>query len=326
MKRLPLLALGCALLSATAAYAQEEPTGFFPTGFDTRVLTRGQTLDEALTIYLPRGSETAPACGSLSCVTAKNLPISQRFDIGQDAQARLLSRPRKGQVTLMGDHFLYRPYAGQTGSDRFTYCAVDRSGNYSAPAVVEIAIEREELPTFDDLTDSRIAYPAAKLCEAGVLSGEASGNGRFFYPQRTVTAAEFLVMTLAAVGEDEALPVCINTGLPQDGELPGWLKPYLQRAMELGILQPGEDFDPQATPTRAQAVVWAQRAASPEPVERYNLQLTDLAQVPAEAMDSYLQLAAAQLLRCEGEAAKPLEPLDRAYAAELLWPVCDYCQ
>lgn len=324
MKRSILVLLGCALCTPTVAQAQEGPAALFPTGFHPAILTQGQTLDDAPTIYLPTaGNATPPTCESLFCVTAKNLAISQRLPLSAGAQPRILTRPQKGRLTVEGERFLYQPYPGQTGTDRFTYCAVSQAGGYSAPAVVEVVVEREELPTFDDLGGSESAYPAAKLCQAGVLSGEAAGSRRFFYPERQVTAGEFLVMTLAAAGEDGALPACVNTGLPGDSQLPGWLKPYLQKALALGILREEEPFDPDAIPTRAQAVVWAQRAAALQPVERYNLQLDDLAQIPPEAMESYLQLAAAGLLRCEGEKALPRQPLNRAYAAELLWPVYD---
>jgi hypothetical protein len=67
------------------------------------------------------------------------------FDADDDALSLTLkSKPVVGSVTIEGDHFVYRPKNGWTGSVRFTYVARDPRGA-SSEATVEVVVGDEVL-------------------------------------------------------------------------------------------------------------------------------------------------------------------------------------
>ena len=234
--------------------------------------------------------------------------------------------PKKGQVTLVGDTFIYTPLPGAKGKDQFTFYAQDNRGNFSDTGVVTIQIERSSnSPYFADLQGSRYEYAAVKLADAGVISGEQFGGSRLFYPDRQVTGGEMIVMILAAMGQDKNLTPCVNTGLEKDSEIPMWLKPYLSRAMEHGIIN-SNDFDPTAVLRRAEAVQLIYRASGIKVPQRTSLQLRDVKEIPTTALQAYMALADQGLLEHYDGYSTPAAPLERGYAAGLLWGLYHYCQ
>ncbi len=238
---------------------------------------------------------------------------------GDRLSYRLVTPPKKGQVTIVGDAFIYTPLPGAKGKDRFAFCVQDERGNLSPVGAVNIQIEKlAQSPYFTDLQGSRYEYAAVKLAEAGVLSGERFGGSRLFYPERKVTGGELVVMVLAAAGLDSNLAPCINTGLENDGEIPLWLKPYLNRAREAGVIT-GASFDPAAVPKRSEAVELICRAAGVKPPQRLNLRLRDVGEIPTGALPAYMALAEEGLLEHYDGYSTPAAPLDRGYAAGLLW-------
>lgn len=121
-------------------------------------------------------------------------------------------------------------------------------------------------------------YAAVMLQEYGILSGEQVGGQTFFYPDRTVTRGDFLVMLMACIGLDQNLPVCVNTGLSNDVQIPLWLKPYVHAALDLGILEE-KPFEAQEEITRAEAVVLVSRATGKQ-VGSGKLCYTDAEEIP----------------------------------------------
>lgn len=245
---------------------------------------------------------------------------------GDRLSYNLSASPKKGQVTLVGDTFIYTPLPSAKGKDQFTFYAQDNRGNFSNTGVVTIQIEKmSHSPYFADLQGSRYEYAAIKLADAGVVSGERFGGSRLFYPNRQVTGGEMIVMILAATGQDKNLTPCVNTGLEKDSEISLWLKPYLSRAMERGIIT-SNDFDPAAVLRRADAVEMVYRASGLKPPQRTNLRLRDVKEIPTAVLPAYMALADQGLLEHYDGYSTPAAPLERGYAAGLLWGLHHYCQ
>lgn len=245
---------------------------------------------------------------------------------GDDVSLKVCLPPEKGSLKLEGRTFIYTPYPGSTGEDSFQLAACDPYGNQSAAAYFHVSIEAAaQAPYFADMNRHPYEYSAIQLVKSGVISGEEIGSRRFFYPERSLTRGEYLVMLLSARGWDQDLPICINTGLTNDTDIPLWLKPYVKRAIEKGIVTE-DTFDTQKVPTRAEAVVLCSRAAQIQDILKYNLTIADLDKIPSWAMESYLNLAAYRILDLYDGYAYPNDPLDRGYSASLIWQLYQYSQ
>lgn len=243
---------------------------------------------------------------------------------GDALSAELVSPPQKGQAVFEGTAFCYTPFPGETGEDRFTLIVRDRYGNRSQEAVICVSIASGSgLPYFCDLMQSPYAYSVRKLAEAGVFGGEQVGSRLFFSPQREMRRGELLVLLLACSGQDNGLAPCVSTGLSNDADIPLWLKPYILRAMEAGIVLE-EAFDTETVPTRAEAVVLCCRAAGINDVAKYRLSLQDVEKIPDWAIESYLNLAAYRMLPSSDGYAYPAGALTREYAAALGWQLYKY--
>ncbi|TCL42786.1 Ig-like domain-containing protein [Harryflintia acetispora] len=260
--------------------------------------------------------------------TIENVPVYgnlSAFDPeGDEVEILVCQPPKKGSVAFDGTSFVYTPYPGQRGEDSFSAQAMDRYGNRSNEAVAAISIRRGSgAPYFADMDRHPYEYSAIKLAQAGVLGGEQVGEHLLFYPQRQVSRGEYVVMLLAALGKDQGLTPCVNTGLQNDGAIPLWLKPYLSRAIECGIVTE-EAFDTETVPTRAEAVVLCERAAQIGDILKYNLQIGDRDTIPSWALESYVNLSAYGILDLYDGNAYPTQALDRGYACSLLWQLYKY--
>lgn len=232
--------------------------------------------------------------------------------------------PLKGSVRFEGCSFVYTPYPGAHGEDGFTISAKDSHGNLSNEAALAVSINTSRgLPAFRDMDRRPYEYSVIRLADAGVMSGEAIGSGQFFYPDREVPRGEFVMQLLAARGWDTDLPVCVNTGLQNDLDIPVWMKPSIRRAMDMGIVVETA-FDVQSIPTRAEAVVLTDRAAQVEDVLQYNLLLEDRDLIPSWSLQSYYNLSAYRMLDLYNGRARPGDALNRDFAAALLWQLVQY--
>lgn len=245
---------------------------------------------------------------------------------GDALSVKLVTPPQKGQAVFEGTAFCYTPFPGETGEDRFSLIVYDRYGNRSKEAVICVSIASGSgLPYFCDLMQSPYAYSVRKLAEAGVFSGEQVGGRLFFYPQREMKRGELLVLLLACSEKDSGLAPCVSTGLSNDADIPLWLKPYIQRGIEAGIVLE-EAFDTETVPTRAEAVALCCRAAGINDVAKYRLDLQDVDRIPDWAVESYLSLAAYRMLPSSDGYAYPAMALSREYAAALGWQLYKYCR
>ena len=107
------------------------------------------------------------------------------------------------------------------------------------------------------------AMAAQYLAEAGVFTGAQVAGQYFFEPERTVTRAEFLAMTMDCLGMS-ATAVTV-TGFSDDAAIPAWAKDYASAALRQGVVRgsAGEDgaaFRPNAPIRFREAAVILDRA------------------------------------------------------------------
>ena len=173
--------------------------------------------------------------------THKNLPLSGRFYAkdpeGDPMTFEIASYPRYGSITVAKDRYTYLPFPNYTGEDSFSYVARDLYGNYSASVQVTLSVTGTGADlVFADLDEPELQSAVLTLAAGGIHSGTQVGSKLYFYPDRAITRAEFLVLAMNAAGISE-LPECRDTGFFDDGEIPEGMKAYVAVAYRLGYIK-----------------------------------------------------------------------------------------
>ena len=235
----------------------------------TPLFSTGQQGEEVtVTLYLLAQENQVPVARNMELVTYKNVPITGYFDAvdsdGDPLTFQLTSTPARGAVALAEDgssRFVYTPYENKTGSDSFTYVAVDTAGNTSPEAKVSLRIEKPDTKvTYADLEGHEAQKAAIRLAEEGIYVGRYV-NGRYFFdPDQAVSRAQFLTMAMAATGLEELEDVAL-TGFSDDASIPAWAKGPVSAALKAGAIQGSRDetgapvFGAGEAVTRAEAAV-----------------------------------------------------------------------
>ena len=199
-------------------------------------------------VYLLNGMNYAPtvsmaSSATLQMSTYRDSEVYGRlsaYDPDGDALVfEIVKAPANGSVLLIDraeGTYVYAPRSGFTGSDEFSYVARDVYGNYSSVTTVELQVMTSGTSiTYVDMVDSKAANAALELTEAGIMSGAQIGNQHFFYPERTVTRAELLVMAMNAAGSTD-VPACETTGFDDDADIAPAMKGYVSAAYTMGYI------------------------------------------------------------------------------------------
>lgn len=272
----------------------------------------------------------APLVNDKQCTTLKNIAIwgyIEQYDPdGDKTELSIVKNPEKASVTLYGSTFVYKPYPNETGVDSFTVAAKDSVGNLSGNATVTVSIEENQWDAgFNDMKNNPAHYSAVMLAKNNIVSGERIGTADFFKPKSLVTSGDFLVMLLAAAGTDEDLAPCVSTDVENDGDILLWLKPYVHYARQRGFIS-GKSFLADEVMTNSEAVSLTAKAAGMKDVYTQPMYIKDVGDIPAQHLQSYINLSAYGMLSLYDGYARPNEPLTRADAADLLWQLYCYRQ
>ena len=287
----------------------------------------GQTA--TVTLYLLTEENQAPIARNMDLSTYRNVAITSYFDAvdseGDTLTFQLTSTPARGAVTLSQDgssQFVYTPYENKTGSDSFTYVAVDPAGNTSPEAKVTVRIEKPDTKvTYADLEGSSAHKAAIRLAEEGIYVGQCVDGQYFFDGEAPVSRAQFLTMAMAVSGLEPLEGVTL-TGFSDDASIPTWAKGSVSAALKAGAIQGSQDaagapvFGAEDPITRGEATVMLNN-------------LLHVSDVPAEvffsdslshwAAQPAANLAAAGILRSDQANAAALSTqLTRGEAAEML--------
>ncbi len=200
------------------------------------------------TLYLLTETNNPPVARNMELNTYKNVAITGYFDAvdgeGDALTFQLTSTPARGSVTLADDgssQFVYTPYENKTGSDSFTYVAIDPAGNTSPEAKVSLRIDKPDTKvTYSDLDGHPVRKSAIRLAEEGVYVGRYVDGHYFFDPDQSVTRAQFLTMAMSVAGL-ESLDGITLTGFSDDDAIPTWAKGAVSAALKAGVVQGSRD-------------------------------------------------------------------------------------
>jgi len=273
-----------------------------------------------------------PVAADVEYETIKNIAVTCRFKAsdpdGDDVTCQIQNMPKKGDVVISEDDpttFIYTPYQNKTGTDTFTYVAVDSEGKTSETAKVTIRISKNGAKmTYADMEGNPSHFAAIKLAEEGILIGERMGESYFFNPDKVVTRGEFVAMALTCLGVEISAPVT-KTGFADDSETPAWVKPYISTALKNGIISGSSTFDgrrvfrSESALTRAEAAVILNNAISLNDVAKAPA-FADADAVPAWAAEAAARTAAKGILSVASDGSlHPMDTVTRADAAQMLY-------
>lgn len=285
-------------------------------------------------IHLLDGTNYAPTVSMASSATLEMSTYRDREAFGRlsaydpDGDAivfEIVKAPQNGSVLLTDREqgtYVYAPRSGFVGSDEFSYVARDVYGNYSTATTVKLRVMTSGTSvTYVDMTDSKAANAALALTEAGVMSGVQIGNQHFFYPERTVTRAELLVMAMNAAGITD-VPACEATGFADDAEIPSAMKGYVSAAYTMGYISgtlkdgklcflPGEEIN------RAEAAVMIS-AILGEKSSGVIPTFADGAEIPVWAQEAIYTLNVLGVMNATDGYISPTSALTREQAALIL--------
>jgi len=253
------------------------------------------------------------------------------YDPDGDAMVfEIVSYPQNGAVICDASDgsYVYTPESGYVGNDSFSYVARDVYGNYSACRTVHLRVNVSGTSvTYTDMKDSPYANAAIALTEAGVMSGTRVGGGHYFYPERTVTRAEFLVMAMHAAGITD-VPECSVTAFADDDDIPPSMKGYVAAAYTLGYVSgtnvSGElCFLPNEEITRAQAAVMVGNIVGLCDVSVLPV-FADQSSIPVWASDAIYSLHSIGILSADGGYIDPVSKITRAESASMLAATMEY--
>lgn len=281
------------------------------------------------TLYLLTETNNPPVARNMELTTYKNVAITGYFDAvdgeGDALTFQLTSTPARGAVTLADDgssQFVYTPYENKTGSDSFTYVAIDPAGNTSPEAKVSLRINKPDTKvTYSDLDGHPVRKSAIRLAEEGIYVGRYVDGRYFFDPDQAVTRAQFLTMAMSVAGLEDLDGVTL-TGFSDDDSIPTWAKGAVSAALKAGVVQGSRDengapvFGAEAAISRAEAAVMLDN-------------LLEIIDVPVAvfssgdtghwAAQSAANLSASGIIRAETAGAVQLaDTLTMADAAEML--------
>ncbi len=191
---------------------------------------------------LSAGENTPPVAENMEIETYRGVSVGGRLTAydaeGDDVSFTLETEPLKGEVTLSPDGcFVYTPGEGRRGRDYFGFRATDAEGNVSQEGTVIIRLlKQRSRAAYADMEGDPMEYAAVALTEAGVFTGETVGSDRVFDPGAAVSRGEFLSMCMNAA-DCELLRGVRSTGFRDDGEIDGWLKPYVATALMRGYIE-----------------------------------------------------------------------------------------
>ena len=168
--------------------------------------------------------------------------------------------------------------------------------------------------------DSKYQLAAVEMAERDVIVGEKIGGERFFYPEKTVTRADFLIMAMRAVGIDTTLVAANDSGFADSASFTAYQNRYIAMARRLGLVvgmdtESGRCFCPNEVITSAQAATIISRVAKMQELSFGDAVYASIGSDDEISDDGYAMLASVGLVASEDRAAQ----ITRADAAALLY-------
>ena len=271
-----------------------------------------------MTISIRGKEDKAPEAENSAIETYKNLPNEGKLKVsdpeGETMTYTLIRNPRRGEVTIREDGtFTYTPKKNKVGVDSFVFTATDPAGNVSRQATVTVQILKPtDSRQYADTVGLDCRFEAEWMKNTGLFTGESVGGENCFFPEKTVSRGDFLVMAVKTL--DIPLEEADYSAIGED--VPMWLKPYVGAAIRSGLLEgwpQSEDgsFDAETAITGAEVAVLLQNALDLTSMQTI-AQAEDIPVWAADAVSVLSQYG----LEFSGDAA-----ITRAQAAQVLYQV-----
>ncbi len=299
-----------------------------------RFKVEDSTYDIKCNLYMLDSVNQAPTLSvapetSLNVSTHKNITLHGTLPAydpeGDEIRIEIVSYPTSGILILTdkaSGSYTYTPSSEYTGKDSFTYVARDKYGNYSASKTVNLTVNKPSTSVqYVDMVSSPLYNAALNVTEAGIMSGTQLGGSTYFYPSKTVSRSEFLVMAMHAMGINDVTDSG-KTVFCDDSDIPESHRGYISTAYELGYIRGtyvGDDlcFLPNDPISRAEAAVIVcnmVEVATPTVSPVFN----DSADIPAFASSAVSSLNYMGILQTEDGNISANADLTRGEAAQLL--------
>ncbi len=293
--------------------------GFLPYG-------KSYENDFVCTVYMLDSLNFAPTASSALLSAVEEVPVyaslSANDPDGDSLTYQLTAAPKNGTLMLQPDgSYSYTANKNSAGEDSFAYVAIDPYGNRSAACEVIIRTEKNTSGiVYSDLEDAKSAHSAVLLAEKNAFIGEKIGTEWYFYPEKTVTRGEFLVMAMKMNDIETELLAADDSGFADSEGFTPTENKYIATAANLGIAfgietENGRCFMPDMPITSVQASTIISRIAG---LCGYALDDAVLAsaRTDAEISDEGMAILSSVGLAVSGERD---DEITRADAAELLY-------
>ena len=278
------------------------------------------------TVYMLETLNFAPTANASALTAKENIPVYASLNAsdpdGDSITYHLAEAPKNGKLTLSEDGtILYTANENGAGSDRFSYYVSDCYGNRSEPAVVSVTTTPNTSGIiYSDLKDMECALPAALLAEKGALIGEKLGEEWNFYPDKTVTRADFLMMAMKMCDIDTALMASNQSNFADSASFTDAQNRYIATAARMGLVigmdtEDGRCFCPNEPITSEQASTLLGRIANYKELSFGEAVAASIDEEGVISDDGLAMLASVGLLADTERKAV----LTRASAAELLY-------
>ena len=296
----------------------------------------GGTVPICCNLYLLEKQNASPTVAIASSLTLSNstyrgIPLSGTLAAhdpeGDQLRFEIVRYPQNGSVRMVDAEagtYIYQPSGKFVGTDQFDYVVRDLYGNYSGTATVSLKVELPGTSVYyNDVEDTRQAT-AIRVTEKGIMSGTKVGGQDFFYPEKTVSRAEFVVMAMNAAGITD-LPAKTETVFADDAEIPASMKGYLAAAYDLGYISGTQKngvlcFLPNEEISRAEAAVILCRMLSVGEASVIPT-FADTSDIPTWAREAVYSLNAIGMMTASDGYISPTASVTRGEAAELLCAV-----
>ena len=278
------------------------------------------------TVYMLDTLNFAPTANASVLTAKENIPVYASLNAsdpdGDRITYHLAEAPKNGKLTLSEDGtVLYTANENGTGSDRFAYYVSDCYGNRSETAFVSVTTTPNTSGIiYSDLKDKECALPAAILAEKGALIGEKLGEEWNFYPDKTVTRADFLMMAMKMCDIDTALMASNQSNFADSASFTDTQNRYIATAARMGLVigmdtEDGRCFCPNEAITSEQASTLLGRIANYKELSFGEAVAASIDEEGVISDDGLAMLASVGLLADTERKAV----LTRASAAELLY-------
>ena len=282
------------------------------------------------TVYMLETLNFPPQAQSETIIAKENITVYGNLSAtdpdGDEISYHLTEDTAHGTLKLSADGtFSYLADEKGKGEDRFSYYAADRYGNRSEIITVSIqTTENKSGILYTDLRDDKNALSAVSLAEKGILVGEKLGDDWYFYPEKTVTRADFLTMAMQMCEIDTALFASDDSGFADQAEFTDSQNRYISTAARMGLVigldtEDGRCFCPNDVITAEQASTLLGRLAKYKELSFGEIVAASMNEEGVISDDGIAMLASVGL--DVGEERKT--PITRADAARLLYTLTE---